>query len=52
MLEKYPGSPKFLNKSDPTFRDINLTTDCCKDYIQVLFYYNFVSGKYIYFPPN
>ena len=27
MLEKNPGSPKFLNKSDPTFRDINRTCD-------------------------
>jgi len=50
MLEKYPGSPKFLNKSDPTFRDINLTTDCCKDYIQVLFYYNFCVREISLFP--
>jgi len=53
MLEKNPGSSKFLNKSDPTFRDTNLTIDCCKDYIQVLFYYNFcVMEIYIHFPPN
>jgi len=47
MLEKTPGSPKFLNKSDPTFRGINLTIDCCKD---VLFYYNFCAREIYIFP--
>ena len=61
MLDKNPGSPKFLNRSESAFCDI-LTIDCCMEYnycIECLFYYNFCDWEFyifpsqlIYFPPN